>query len=129
MAFVSLPHIYEGEHHEDEALQEHDKDMEDCPYRTGQDMADAKTQACTIKTGPCAPKQGDQHEYEFAGKHVAEQPHAERNRLRGILDEVHEQVGRRQEQGTNAVTDRKSTRLNSSHVKISYAVFCLKKKK
>src|SRR5436309_8115758 len=27
------------------------------------------------------------------------------------------------------VSDRKSTRLNSSHVKISYAVFCLKKKK
>src|SRR5690606_41703866 len=28
-----------------------------------------------------------------------------------------------------ACPDRKSTRLNSSHVKISYAVFCLKKKK
>src|SRR5690606_6617067 len=27
------------------------------------------------------------------------------------------------------ILDRKSTRLNSSHVKISYAVFCLKKKK
>src|SRR5690606_39495464 len=27
------------------------------------------------------------------------------------------------------VEERKSTRLNSSHVKISYAVFCLKKKK
>src|SRR5699024_11544205 len=27
-----------------------------------------------------------------------------------------------------AVRDRKSTRLNSSHVSISYAVFCLKKK-
>src|SRR5690606_41796783 len=27
------------------------------------------------------------------------------------------------------VGDRKSTRLNSSHVKISYAVYCLKKKK
>src|SRR5437868_10334230 len=27
-----------------------------------------------------------------------------------------------------AVLDRKSTRLNSSHVSISYAVFCLKKK-
>src|SRR5690606_39560504 len=27
-----------------------------------------------------------------------------------------------------AAEDRKSTRLNSSHVKISYAVFCLKKK-
>src|SRR3989442_7722491 len=28
-----------------------------------------------------------------------------------------------------AGVDRKSTRLNSSHVRISYAVFCLKKKK
>src|SRR5438067_5808087 len=28
-----------------------------------------------------------------------------------------------------AFVDRKSTRLNSSHVSISYAVFCLKKKK
>src|SRR5215813_15174122 len=27
------------------------------------------------------------------------------------------------------ILDRKSTRLNSSHVRISYAVFCLKKKK
>src|SRR5690606_41978133 len=33
-------------------------------------------------------------------------------------------AGAEQQQG-----DRKSTRLNSSHVKISYAVFCLKKKK
>src|SRR3989442_10489645 len=29
----------------------------------------------------------------------------------------------------SAPGDRKSTRLNSSHVRISYAVFCLKKKK
>src|SRR5439155_22847230 len=29
----------------------------------------------------------------------------------------------------HGVRDRKSTRLNSSHVAISYAVFCLKKKK
>src|SRR5690554_7696633 len=29
----------------------------------------------------------------------------------------------------SAKADRKSTRLNSSHVRISYAVFCLKKKK
>src|SRR5690625_7006451 len=29
----------------------------------------------------------------------------------------------------SAFTDRKSTRLNSSHVAISYAVFCLKKKR
>src|SRR5690349_22769237 len=36
----------------------------------------------------------------------------------GIHQEAHLQV-----------LDRKSTRLNSSHVEISYAVFCLKKKK
>src|SRR3989442_8380587 len=29
----------------------------------------------------------------------------------------------------HGIGDRKSTRLNSSHVRISYAVFCLKKKK
>src|SRR5689334_24660409 len=33
------------------------------------------------------------------------------------------------EVGTPIATDRKSTRLNSSHSSISYAVFCLKKKK
>src|SRR5947208_14956677 len=31
--------------------------------------------------------------------------------------------------GRSCMTDRKSTRLNSSHQIISYAVFCLKKKK
>src|SRR5438067_10214248 len=31
--------------------------------------------------------------------------------------------------GGKRLIDRKSTRLNSSHVSISYAVFCLKKKK
>src|SRR5690349_21992030 len=40
-------------------------------------------------------------------------------RTRGDESAVRNEVGR----------DRKSTRLNSSHVEISYAVFCLKKKK
>src|SRR2546426_8753671 len=38
-------------------------------------------------------------------------------------------VGRRGERRLRLVLDRKSTRLNSSHLVISYAVFCLKKKK
>src|SRR5438876_1700283 len=43
---------------------------------------------------------------------------------------VHLQVDRRNAVQRNAVLgDRKSTRLNSSHPSISYAVFCLKKKK
>src|SRR5688572_31824929 len=39
------------------------------------------------------------------------------DRLREVADEI------------ASVGDRKSTRLNSSHSQISYAVFCLKKKK
>src|SRR5690625_6951643 len=38
-------------------------------------------------------------------------------------------IPERQARGGDAGRDRKSTRLNSSHVAISYAVFCLKKKK
>src|SRR5260221_6378762 len=41
------------------------------------------------------------------------------------LDESHHQPDEREV----ARQDRKSTRLNSSHTVISYAVFCLKKKK
>src|SRR5688572_31822312 len=47
----------------------------------------------------------------------AVQVHAERD-LRGICCA-----------GSDGHADRKSTRLNSSHSQISYAVFCLKKKK
>src|SRR3712207_6921291 len=37
--------------------------------------------------------------------------------------------GRRRRRRPGGAGDRKSTRLNSSHANISYAVFCLKKKK
>src|SRR5437773_6388284 len=37
--------------------------------------------------------------------------------------------GAQQLLGLGRAQDRKSTRLNSSHITISYAVFCLKKKK
>src|SRR5215467_15086929 len=54
-----------------------------------------------------------------------------RTRLRP--DDVHaaeEHAGARVDaRGVRAHLDRKSTRLNSSHLVISYAVFCLKKKK
>src|SRR5207253_7533112 len=45
-------------------------------------------------------------------------------RLRMVADQAAEQL----QPGLES-RDRKSTRLNSSHVAISYAVFCLKKKK
>src|SRR5690242_21199517 len=39
------------------------------------------------------------------------------------------QLGRDHPKVADSLEDRKSTRLNSSHMSISYAVFCLKKKK
>src|SRR5689334_23982546 len=45
------------------------------------------------------------------------------------LSPSHEVSTRSRLPETQKATDRKSTRLNSSHSSISYAVFCLKKKK
>src|SRR5690606_41330587 len=44
------------------------------------------------------------------------------------IEPVEEHRNARGQQDDKQHQDRKSTRLNSSHVKISYAVFCLKKK-
>src|SRR5207302_11385340 len=64
------------------------------------------------------------------GRSMARRRQRDRTRrLSGVPPRLH--VVPRQA-GPHRVTtnrDRKSTRLNSSHVKISYAVFCLKKKK
>src|SRR2546427_3809427 len=47
----------------------------------------------------------------------------------GIEDRLGERRTDRPEAARHREPDRKSTRLNSSHSQISYAVFCLKKKK
>src|SRR5690348_17456681 len=62
-----------------------------------------------------------------------------RRRLAGAragagVDRLADRAGRRRDGGVAGApdvpgADRKSTRLNSSHPSISYAVFCLKKKK
>src|SRR5690625_5675905 len=61
---------------------------------------------------------------DHAGDDRGDQPRKEEDNLgdRGPLR------GLRHDEGTDHKTDRKSTRLNSSHVAISYAVFCLRKK-
>src|SRR5690606_39970921 len=70
----------------------------------------------TVKKSRYGGKQGP------STHHHQPPPHMQRNCAR-----------RRPRLGTRGISgpmtaDRKSTRLNSSHVKISYAVFCLKKK-
>src|SRR2546429_5999119 len=58
---------------------------------------------------------------------AAHRPHSHREEVREPAVAV---AGRVLEQGVRRIgLDRKSTRLNSSHGYISYAVFCLKKKK
>src|SRR5690606_39302137 len=52
------------------------------------------------------------------------------NRVQQALARLPQSVrdqGLKVEARSTSILDRKSTRLNSSHVKISYAVFCLKK--
>src|SRR2546430_3847242 len=51
------------------------------------------------------------------------------NRAEGLLCDQVAESDDRIERSSQLMTDRKSTRLNSSHSQISYAVFCLKKKK
>src|SRR5947209_16798233 len=58
--------------------------------------------------------------------------HAENDvgrRHRGNLSHGSTLMGSRRDSRPGSNRDRKSTRLNSSHANISYAVFCLKKKK
>src|SRR2546428_9508923 len=58
----------------------------------------------------------------FAGRSKSRTP-------RGPSSPRHGGSHRRWERNGDSPLDRKSTRLNSSHDQISYAVFCLKKKK
>src|SRR5437773_8435022 len=56
---------------------------------------------------------------------VPAQPDADHQPVHGLASLV---GWRHEHRVIDPVTDRKSTRLNSSHITISYAVFCLKKK-
>src|SRR3712207_8260172 len=66
----------------------------------------------------------------FRSPHEPAPAHPVRGReaLRG-LGPRGERTGRHAGSGADRPGDRKSTRLNSSHANISYAVFCLKKER
>src|SRR5690606_40891010 len=80
------------------------------PILAGQGSAGATTLLLQTLLLPLALADGDSHLTLRGGTHVAWSPPV--HYVRWVL-----------------LPDRKSTRLNSSHVKISYAVFCLKKKR
>src|SRR5207249_11129469 len=74
---------------------------------------------------------------EVLRRYLEDLPPEQNGWLAGLRDEVvgrvltllHARPGHPWTLAELAREDRKSTRLNSSHVSISYAVFCLKKKK
>src|SRR3712207_7508275 len=65
-------------------------------------------------------------------RHILSRPHSlvgrDQDTRAAILDAARQGL-RREAAEDHRMQDRKSTRLNSSHANISYAVFCLKKKK
>src|SRR5262245_65086790 len=65
-----------------------------------------------------------QHLHSFPTRRSSDLHHSRRNVLKGCCTKMVENHCSRA-----LLQDRKSTRLNSSHLGISYAVFCLKKKK
>src|SRR5258708_27335235 len=67
--------------------------------------------------GPIAGRDFERVGFEYAGAEAAPRDLLRSRREHGMAE------------GRAARLDRKSTRLNSSHQIISYAVFCLKKKK
>src|SRR2546430_11448487 len=66
-------------------------------------------------------------EYQFERRMFGSNPEQLRSLAAWLLEQEAEEVV--MESTAQYWKDRKSTRLNSSHSQISYAVFCLKKKK
>src|SRR2546422_7113466 len=67
-------------------------------------------------------RSGDRHRFGQAGERRTPHLDSAYDEGQGVTDPASERCD-------GAETDRKSTRLNSSHGYISYAVFCFKKKK
>src|SRR5690606_33787054 len=111
-----------------------------CPaertYRAGQDLSHCRQviAVAAVDRGSDAPDRHTQGDdlpptvYQRAGAEAARLRHPARQADAGGCRRIVlcRAPGR---QRLAEQEDRKSTRLNSSHVKISYAVFCLKKKK
>src|SRR5207249_5150948 len=81
-------------------------------------------------TGGNLPREPAPRQFNDAGHLLLQRQgrRIEQNRVRSRLEGGDRPVGICRIPGRQGLTDRKSTRLNSSHVSISYAVFCLKKK-
>src|SRR5207249_4730235 len=105
----------------------------DVPIKGLLSKAYAASQRARINAGRAAVSEGERHSREKLAGQIAEGHPAtfanEQTTHFACADADGTVVSVTQTLGVTDTTDRKSTRLNSSHVSISYAVFCLKKKK
>src|SRR5258708_1629033 len=112
---------HDGEEREDANAE---PDVEGSRCRTGTDQTEQRTTARVCDRSPCAGaerRQDDTLRQHLSDELPAAAPNREPHaKLRLACGASRQQQVRK---------DRKSTRLNSSHQIISYAVFCLKKKK
>src|SRR5207249_9243773 len=88
--------------------------------------------ALPISEQPAQAVRGERHERHEGGDQRRPAPEHRRRMVGGRIHRQQrladrKQRGRRRILPPTIRRDRKSTRLNSSHVSISYAVFCLKK--
>src|SRR5699024_7203858 len=112
--------------------------QEECGGHDGRTVGEQLDDRCELNVGDA---QGDRGRRDDQAHHDATDEgngHSDSGRLLGgriprpptRLSDTHPVCLRTTETWTcPTIGDRKSTRLNSSHVSISYAVFCLKKKK
>src|SRR5207245_9550914 len=95
-------------------------------------LSTASAQTCTLSLHDALPISGERR-CASALSEAASGTREESRRAasRSVQEKIREQAMLSEEILYSPVTelDRKSTRLNSSHGSISYAVFCLKKKK
>src|SRR5215475_4067178 len=127
-------------HHGQRAAGEADADKQDQHGGTRRDEPRELRPPTTRTREPTGPTAAEHDECETGGgqrgRHPEPVPDDEQDAEGGApqpdraeQDDQRRRAGDEATGDTHADEDRKSTRLNSSHVKISYAVFCLKKKK
>src|SRR5690606_41761845 len=93
--------------------------LHSCPTRRSSDLDKLQTEAIDVEDE-------DHHPHQESDEiQIHRLP--QRQCQQGVIDD-HDQQTSVEHPVQQSIPDRKSTRLNSSHVKISYAVFCLKKK-
>src|SRR5437762_7249976 len=91
-------------------------------------MDPGKQKEIASKGGRAAHAKGTAHEFTSDEARVAGRKGGEAvSRDRAHMSAIGREGGHSRGRSRGSVSDRKSTRLNSSHRCISYAVFCLKK--